>query len=67
MILFEGPGTNVENRVGRSFLFGDTIDYVCRRGYIYDNMITRRRLLCELPPDGTLSRWNDTELNCTSM
>ena len=57
----------MENRIGRSFLYGDTIDYVCKRGFIYDNTITRRRLLCELPEDEDIVRWNETALNCTSM
>ena len=70
--LFAGPGINIENRIGRSFQYTDTIDYVCKQGYVYNKVVTRRRILCELPvssggqPSAKYVRWNDTALACSS-
>jgi len=61
-----GAGENLESRVGREFLYKDTVDYICQRGYNYNGTVTRRKLQCTLLPGSSHVAWNGTALNCTS-
>lgn len=61
-----GNGTNVQSRIGKSFLYKDKLDYVCKQGYVYDNSITRQRLICDRYNGSEYATWNGTELHCSS-
>ncbi|XP_067933264.1 uncharacterized protein [Watersipora subatra] len=62
-----GNGTNVESRIGKSFLYQDIVDYVCKQGYIFNNSIGRRRLVCDLWRGSQYVSWNGTELICDKV
>ena len=64
--VLSGNGTNVQSRIGKSFLYKDKLDYVCKQGYVYNNSITRQRLVCDLYNGSEYATWNGTELHCSS-
>lgn len=61
-----GNGTDVQSRIGKTFRYKDTLDYVCKQGYIYNNSISRRHLVCDLHNGSNYVTWNGTELICSS-
>lgn len=56
----------MENRIGKDVLYKDQIDYVCLRGFVFNETVTRRRLICDLYNGSVYTTWNGTELNCSS-
>lgn len=68
--MFLGEGLNIDSKVGKSYDYEDTVDYVCRKGFVFNTTITRRTLKCSLDKNDNktgLVMWNDTALQCSSM